>query len=313
MRRNAYTLASPILLATLLAACDKPNPPATPPKAPTPPPPPVATVDAAPQAPAFVEVPGMKTPESVLVMGDVYLVSNINGGPGDKDDNGFISKVSPDGKVLEATWIDGAKPDVTLNAPKGMAVRNGILYVSDIDTVRKFDVATGAPKGEVKLKGISFANDVAVGGDTIYVTDTGVDASFKPTGTDAVWTIDAKDKATKVLAAKDLGGPNGVTVVDGKVWVNVFGGKTLFRLDGKKKADAQELPAGQGDGLEALGDGRLASSSWETSTIYAGTPPGAFEPLITDVKSPADFGVDVARKKIIVPLFQGDMLRIYPY
>ena len=34
-------------------------------------------------------------------------VSNRNGGPGDMDDNGFISRVSPDGRVLDLKWIDG--------------------------------------------------------------------------------------------------------------------------------------------------------------------------------------------------------------
>ena len=66
---------------------------------------------------------GLATPESVLHdrTADVYLVSNVNGAPVDKDDNGFISRLSPHGSVVELKWIDGADEDVTLNAPKGMA------------------------------------------------------------------------------------------------------------------------------------------------------------------------------------------------
>ena len=45
----------------------------------------------------------MSTPESALhgPEADVYLVSNINGGPGDRNDNGFISRLSADGQVLD--------------------------------------------------------------------------------------------------------------------------------------------------------------------------------------------------------------------
>ena len=67
-----------------------------------------------------ISVGDMSTPESALhdPEADVYLVSNINGGPGDRDDNGFISRVSPDGQVLDLKWIDGADPGVTLHAPR---------------------------------------------------------------------------------------------------------------------------------------------------------------------------------------------------
>jgi hypothetical protein len=54
---------------------------------------------------------GFKTPESILhdAVGDVYLVSNINGTPSAKDNNGFISRVSPDGKVQTLKWIEGVR------------------------------------------------------------------------------------------------------------------------------------------------------------------------------------------------------------
>src|SRR5690349_877932 len=69
------------------------------------------TVDAAPEVPAGPKrVTGFSTPESVFhdTEADIYYVTNINGGPGDKDDNGFISKLSPDGTIAELKWIDGA-------------------------------------------------------------------------------------------------------------------------------------------------------------------------------------------------------------
>src|SRR5687767_8731714 len=64
-----------------------------------------------------MSIEGFATPESVLYdqAGDVYLVSNINGQPLDKDDNGFISRIAPDGSAT-IKWIDGAAENVALNA-----------------------------------------------------------------------------------------------------------------------------------------------------------------------------------------------------
>ena len=60
---------------------------------------------------------GFATPESVEynAIDDVYLVTNINGGSLAVDGNGFISKLKPDGRVIDLKWIDGAKEGVILN------------------------------------------------------------------------------------------------------------------------------------------------------------------------------------------------------
>src|SRR5687768_18220722 len=108
------TSTSILLLAILLAACtgsDNQADTAT------------DSVAAAPVASDSFTVEGFSTPESAFYdeAADVYLVSNINGSPAAKDDNGFISRVSPDGTPT-LKWIDGAAPNVTLHAPKGLAV-----------------------------------------------------------------------------------------------------------------------------------------------------------------------------------------------
>ena len=67
------------------------------------------------------ELTGLKAPESALPdpSGEVLYVSNIDGSPVEKDGNGSISKVSPDGKMMEPSWATG------LDAPKGMAISGG--------------------------------------------------------------------------------------------------------------------------------------------------------------------------------------------
>jgi hypothetical protein len=276
------------------------------------------------------------TPESVLhdPDADVYLVSNINGDPLGADDNGFISRVSPEGKVLEHRWIDGARDDVKLDAPKGMAIVDGILYVSDITVIRKFDAKTGEPKGDIAIKGATFLNDVAPApGGGVYVTDSGLNAKFEPTGTDAVHHL-GKDGKVKTLAAnKKLAGPNGVVAGDkGAVWVVTFGSGEIYAVDAKgKQSGNQKLPSGQLDGIVQIASsgsagprttpaesskvdagGDLLVSSWEGSAIYRGTPGGEWKPVVENVKSPADIGWDATRRRILIPVFLENNVILHP-
>ena len=260
---------------------------------------------------------GIATPESVLYDAetDTYLVSNINGSPLDKDNNGYIAELSPDGSVKNAKFIEGGQKKVTLNAPKGSAIHDGILYVADIDTVRLFDRKTGEPKGEVALKGATFANDVAAGPDgKIYVSDSGLNAKFESTGTDAIWVITPGKKPTAkaFVKSKDLKGPNGLVVTKDAVHVVTFGAPELqtYDLKGKKVGESTKLPNGGLDGFQAIGD-ELFISSWGAKAIYRGKAGGEFKEAFTDLEGPADFGFDSKRNRLLVPRFQGNAVEAW--
>jgi hypothetical protein len=256
---------------------------------------------------------GLMTPECVVydATDDDYLVSNINGAPVATDNNGFISQLSPDGKVKNLKFIEAGKNNVKLDAPKGMAIVGDVLYVADLTVVRTFDRKTGAPKAEIKIPGATFLNDVAAAPDgTVWVTDSGLKMGargFEGTGTDAVWSIDKKNAPTKVAASKDLNRPNGVLAMGDKTWVVTFGAPELYSLGPKgEKQDVTKLPKGSLDGIVALPGGDVLVSSWESSSIFRGRPGGDFKEVITGVKSPADIGYDTKRGRVLVPIFQGD-------
>jgi sugar lactone lactonase YvrE len=320
-------------LLTLAAACGG----ETPPPAPPPPPPPSASA-AAPEAPAAsvtaaapappVEPPkpappsavvtftGLATPESVLydADNDRYLVSNINGTPTDKDNNGFISVLSPDGTVTTLKWIEGGKKGVKLDAPKGMALVKGVLYVADITSVRMFDAKTGAPKGNVAIPSSTFLNDVAAAPDgKVYVSDSGMKASptgFDPTGTDAVYAIE-KGKAKAIAKGTDLHRPNGVAWTDKGLLVVTFASNEIYRLDEKgAKQDVTTTPKGGLDGLIVLGD-TLLVTSWEGSAIYRGKLGGTFETVLSDQTSPADIGYDTKRERLLIPHLMQDKVDVW--
>ncbi|HSM60225.1 MAG TPA: hypothetical protein VK849_05485 [Longimicrobiales bacterium] len=266
-------------------------------------------------APATITVAeaGFATPESVLhdEATDVYLVSNINGGPADKDDNGFISRLSPDGEVLELMWIDGSSEGVTLNAPKGLALQGGTLYVADIDCIRMFDGTTGAPAGETCVEGATFLNDVAAAPDgSVVFTDSGLDAAFAPTGADAVYRL-RDGEVTVVVEGAGLGAPNGVVATrDGIVVVTFMSGE-VFRLDAEgSREQLMETSGLQLDGVVALPDGRLLLSSWADSCVYSMGADGTTACVVEGVEAPADIGFDRTRNRVLVPLFNANAVRI---
>jgi hypothetical protein len=264
-----------------------------------------------------LSIPGFSTPESVLydAESDVYLVSNINGTPTDTDDNGFIAKISPDGKIAEAKWIDGAKDDVKLDAPKGMALAGGVLYVADITVVRRFDAKTGAQQPDIKIDGATFLNDIVAAPDgSVFVSDSGLDPKFQPSGTDGVYHIGKDGKVKPLIKDKTLGHPNGLAAGnDNSVWVVTFGSGEIYQVDAKgKKLSPQKLPQGQLDGIVTLDTGDVLVSSWAGSAVYRGKPGGEWKPAARNVKSPADIGWDNKRKRLLIPLFQENTVILHP-
>src|ERR1035437_3197064 len=250
----------PVLLGTgalVLAAgcchCPTPAPAAPPPSpmvmapAPAPPPMPAPVTATAPEpaAPTTIVVKdaGLQTPECVLwdAEQDVYFVSNINGDPTAADKNGFISKIAPDGKVLELKFVDGAKNGSELNAPKGMAIAGNVLYVADLDVVRKFDRKSGKPKGKIAIKNAVFLNALTVSpdGKVLYVSDSAVKITsdgFSGTGGDAIFEIDLRKRSAKPLIKdKSLHWPNGILADESGVWVVSLGGNELIHVNYKSE------------------------------------------------------------------------------
>lgn len=119
----------------------------------------------------------LKTPESVVYAPkqNTLFVSNIDGKPDQKDQKGFISRISlSNGSITELNWITG------LDAPKGMAIyNNSNLYVSDITNLVEIEIANGKITNCYNAPGSIFLNDVAVDNQgNIYVADTGTNSIY---------------------------------------------------------------------------------------------------------------------------------------
>jgi len=124
-----------------------------------------AAADSAPAAAIALTVDSLAAPEAARFDPElgVYFVSNINGSPLGKDGNGFISRLTRDGKVDSLKFIAGGRGGAVLNAPKGMAINGDTLWVADIDAVRAFDKKSCKPIVTVIFTGPARFQSDAVG------------------------------------------------------------------------------------------------------------------------------------------------------
>ena len=280
----------------------------------TPPPPPTSGATKA------LTIAGFSTPESVLhdSVQDIYFVSNIGGSPTAKDNNGFISRVRPDGAIENLKFIEGGRAGVTLNAPKGMAVLGDTLWVADIDMARAFNARTGVVIDSVKLDSAVFLNDIAIAPTgAIYITDTGVRfddvGNVLHPGPDRVFRIGPDRKITVAVRGDSLGWPNGITVdAAGRRFIIVTFGAAKSVLSWKPGDRAPHViakGAGGFDGVEVAG-GRILVSSWTDSTVSA-YETGQAVKVITGVPAPADIGYDAKRNRVLIPIFTGNRVEVW--
>jgi hypothetical protein len=268
----------------------------------------------------------LKNPESVVYAPkqNLLFVSNINGKPDQKDQNGFISTVSPsNGSIVELEWIRG------LNAPKGMGVsvndNNSRLYVSDITNLVEIDIDGEKIVKRLNAPGSAFLNDVAVDGQgNIYVSDTVTNTIYK-------LDRDANNSNNTTLQAwlrsPQLNGPNGLHVDNSKNRLIVASlgemskpGAGIEVIDLKNKSisslgkEGSTSPFGGLDGIE--------SDATETHYYVTDNPAGRlydvnangseYSTLIElGTQGTADLGFIPSQNIMIIPVMQDNKLVAY--
>src|SRR5712664_3564090 len=276
---------------------------------------------AAPGAIRLLTVAGFSSPESVLhdSTQDIYFVSNINGSPTAKDNNGFISRVRPDGAIENLKFIEGGRAGVTLNAPKGLALLGDTLWVTDIDRIRAFNARTGTPVDSVKFDsaGAVFLNDIAIATTgAIYTTDTGIRfddlGNVLHPGPDRIFRVGPDRKVTVAARGDSLGRPNGITLdaVGRRFIVVQSGGKAVLAWKpGDRAPSVIARGVGGFDGVEMIG-GKVVVSSWADSSITRFDSTQGTK-IIAGVPSPADIGYDAKRNRVLIPIFTGNRVEIW--
>lgn len=260
------------------------------------------------------ELKGFSHPESVDldIAHQVFYVSNINGAPLDKDGNGFISRVSRDGKLLDLKWIEGG-----MNAPKGIVMQGFKMWVTDIDRLHEIDTRTGKITSTYNADGAVFLNDPAVdAAGNVYVSDI---AKRK------IWQL--KDGKMSIWYEKeDMPHINGLRVIfGGKLLVAGWGkgmhddGSTdslgnLFTINLASK-EVKNLgdgrPVGNLDGLERDAHGNFLATDFVKGGLFRIHKDGSFDKLLDLKPTSADLDQIDKGKTVVIPILLEDRVIAY--
>ncbi len=248
---------------------------------------------------------GFDTPESVLFdeTRSVFYVSNVGGEPSKKDGNGFISRISPEGEIVERDWVTG------LDGPAGLVISGDTLFVSDIDRLVAIDIAAGTISGTWPAEGAIFLNDTAVDAEgRVYVSDM---------ITNRIHVL--ADGELSVFAEGDmLKHPNGLAVSEDALVVAAWGsglrddfttesGGNLLSVDLESRVVSDlgsGAPIGNLDGLEPDGAGNWLVTDWIAGALYRIAPDGSFELLRDLPQGSADLEYVEATGTVVIPLMK---------
>jgi hypothetical protein len=220
-------------------------------------------------------------PESVIGDEHFLYASNLGTGsnPLGKDGNGYISKFSYAGELLEQQFISLAGQ---LDGPTGMALLGDRLFVSDLDEVIGFDLNRAAAPVRIDLRGqrVTFLNDLVAVSDhqlvvsatnakKLFLIDT-LTESFEPFGLDFALNhpnglaFDAE--ANKLYVAANRVHTIGSNMSNGEVLV-----LDLDLDNASATLDAQVANAGFFlDGISLFDNGQIVYSDWVSGSGATG-------------------------------------------
>jgi len=200
-----------------------------------------------------------KTPESVnyFQKENCFIVSNVNGNPSAKTGNGFLSKLSLEGKIINLKWIEG------LNAPKGAAIYKDTMVVTDIDRIAIVDLNKGIIKRFLNIPDSVFLNDVAVDSKGIFYIS---DSSSKNS---KIYCFNG-EKTYIYLSAKDVQSPNGLFIKNNTLFIGNSGDGFIKKVNLKTKAISNFCSVGKGiDGLKLINNNCFITSDWKGHVSFA--------------------------------------------
>lgn len=253
-------------------------------------------------------------PESVLVYGDTIFASNMGVNPSTTpDQDGYISKLSMDGKVTELRSFPppGAQ---ALNSPMGMAVWNDILYVADVNRIVGYSI----PKrkqvfvSQSTEPGLEYLNDlVALDDGRLIVSATNLNrllvlnpkngdwASFLPEIQFFRTNGLAFDRDTKTLFVAQ-NRTSGLSNNNGRL--------TAISLQNENPKVLWNLDSGKFlDGITSIGNGYLLVSDWHSLEsggvihIVDTKKPTLVESSRWGQKGLADLAYDPVSKSLVIP------------
>lgn len=235
------------------------------------------------------------TNESVLYYpeGNQLFVSNINGQPLDQDGNGYLSILNRDGSIAVQEWVTG------LDAPKGMAITEGMLYVTNIDELVAIDIAEGVIKQRYPVEGSQFLNDVAVGGEVVYFSDM------------STGKLHALTNGEVSTLAEGLEGINGLAYNTEEENLYMLNGAGVQRRDKEGTISTYHAELSGGDGLILLEEDVFLVSRWQGEIWIIQNGETTMLLDSKDEMQTADIGYLPEENLVLVPRFFSNKVSAY--
>jgi hypothetical protein len=242
----------------------------------------------------------LRVPESVYFdeKTDVLYVSNINGKSNEKDGNGFISQLSKDGKITNLKWATG------LDAPKGITVVKGSMYVADLTRLVEIDMASGKISKVYEIEGAQFLNDVTADADgDVYVSDS---------ATGKIHVL-RNNRLELYLENKDFKRVNGLLAIPEGLYVADAGTGINYKLSKEKILSRYTETAQGADGIISVGPKSYVVSSWAGEIYFVDENAKAIRLLDTKEQKLNSADIDYNKKEqiIYVPTFYGNCVMAY--
>jgi len=273
----------------------------------------LVTALAAAETPQLVwETDGFVGPESIVLdaaRGEYYVSNMGTFGEGATAEDGFISRVSLDGKILELKWVTGFAD------PKGLALANGRLYVGDDPGLAEVDIAAGKIHAwHAPEDGKGDFNDCTADADgNVYVSSGRLGTIFRLHG--------GKLEAWHKLDRSKTGWLNGLKAENDRL---LLGGWSLRVGDKEQLGHISTLsfadqslgrlgtePVCHVDGLEPDGRGGYTVTDWLTGDVLHVTADGVPTLMMTTGRGTADHTYLITERLLIIPQMIENKLRAY--
>ena len=234
-----------------------------------------------------------RVPECVIYDkdNDVVYVSNMNDNPREKDGNGFISRLSTSGEILDLEWV------ADMSSPKGLGIYEGKLYVSDVDEVIVIDIAEGKIVERIVIEEAKMINDISIDSQgNLYVSDSDNNNIFLiSNGVVSNWL------------SEGLNAPNGVLVDGERLLLASMGSEDFAVIDlATKELTVLTDSISKGDGIAKVSiPGHFLVTDWfgQVFMIY----PDGSKVILLDTRDAeigaADIDYIPEKNLLLVPTF----------
>ncbi|MBI6118904.1 SMP-30/gluconolactonase/LRE family protein [Salegentibacter maritimus] len=255
------------------------------------------------EASLIKKLEGFSHPESVVfdVNTNEFYISNM---ADRKDGDGFISRVSAVGEIIDLKWITG------LRDPKGLLVKEETLYVTNNTELVEISIPNESILRRIPVEGAKSLNDITVDETgNIFISDSGKSAIYLMPGKalDLVIPEAKEGEIIEYLNSKRLEYVNGLFAQDKQLYAAAWGenenGNFLkIDIDTREITKISKNRIGNLDGIQPAGQEAFYLSDWASGKIYLAGKNGDLTEVLTSEKSAGDIFFDTNENQLILPM-----------